>query len=75
VNAVRAPAAAPPAQDGWERRATLSAERMFEQVQLYNELGYEVRVERADPAENPGGCAACVLPDSPDRVLYIRRQP
>jgi hypothetical protein len=74
VSAVGAPTAAPPEQDGWERRATLSVERMFEQVQLYNELGYEVRVERADPAENPGGCAACVRPDS-ERVLYIRRQP
>jgi hypothetical protein len=43
-------------------------------VLLYNELGYEVRVEPADPAENPAGCTACARPEAPERVLYIRRQ-
>jgi hypothetical protein len=62
------------AREGWERRAAVSPERVFEHVLLYNELGYEVRVERADPAENPGGCSACIRPESPDRVLYIRRE-
>lgn len=62
-------------RDGWERRATCSPERLYEQVLLYNELGYEVRVEAADPAENPDGCTACLRPESPERVLFIRRQP
>jgi hypothetical protein len=65
-----------PAPDGWERRATLPPERLYEQVLLYNELGFEVRVERADPADPSNGlngCTACLRPESPDRVLYIRR--
>jgi hypothetical protein len=58
---------------GWERRTTLSADRLYEHVLLYNELGYEVRVEEAGPADNPDGCTACARPESPERVLYIRR--
>jgi hypothetical protein len=67
------PAGGAPARDGWARRATCSAERLYEQVLLYNELGYEVRVEAADPVESSGGCTACARPESPERVLFIRR--
>jgi hypothetical protein len=70
---VSAAAAAAEPQGEWERRSTISLERVFEQVLLYNELGFEVRLEPVTAPEAPGACDACFHPDSGERVLWVRR--
>jgi hypothetical protein len=59
--------------EGWERRFVSPPERLFEHVDLYNSLGYEVRLELV-PAESLGGeCTACSGAFSHHRVVYTRR--
>jgi len=47
---------------GWERRTIAQEPRPGELVELYEELGFEVRLEQLDPNEaacNEKGCTLC----------------
>ncbi|MDH3943645.1 MAG: hypothetical protein OEV06_06100 [Anaerolineae bacterium] len=49
------------AAQGWERRYTADPLRADEAIQLYSELGYEVRIETVKPEEFTDACQACGL--------------
>lgn len=45
--------------EGWERRFTADAQRAEEAIELYAQLGYEVRAESVRPAELKDECEGC----------------
>ena len=47
--------------EGWERRFMADAERAREAVQLYEELGYEVRTEAVRSEDVADDCEDCQL--------------
>ena len=65
--------------DGWERRSIAQEPRLSEIVELYGELGFEVRIEDLapdDPACRDTGCKVCF--EDPEvvgqmKVVYTRR--
>jgi hypothetical protein len=61
-------------KEGWLRRSVASEPRLSEMVELYRNLGFEVRLEPLDDEEKDGGCATCFEED-PSRfcVIYTRR--
>jgi len=62
-----------PRIDGWTAKYIGSEPRLSEQVELFHELGFDVRIEPFDP-EKCGGCMEC-FKDSPTlvSVLYVRK--
>ncbi|MHC4135876.1 MAG: hypothetical protein ACYS0K_12920 [Planctomycetota bacterium] len=65
---------------GWERRTVAQEPRLGELVKLYEELGFEVRLDPLDPNDpacNDKGCTLCF--DDPEvlaatKVIYTRRR-
>jgi hypothetical protein len=63
-------------KEGWEMRSVLDEPRLSEAVELYKELGFEVKVLPFVPAEFPGECAEC-MKGACDRykVIYTCMKP
>jgi hypothetical protein len=61
--------------EGWTRRFTALGRRLNEATELYNELGYEVRLEHVnlDEEETAGaeGCKDCFI-TMQARTIYTR---
>lgn len=49
------------AAEGWERRFTADARRADEALELYRQLGFEVRAEPVRPEELVDDCQDCRL--------------
>jgi hypothetical protein len=45
--------------EGWERRFTADEQRAKEAMELYSQMGYEVRAEPVRPEELQDDCADC----------------
>lgn len=63
---------------GWVRQFMADEPRLSEAVAQYRELGFEVRLEAADPAAcaAQGGCAACFADPATAarlKVIFTRR--
>jgi len=59
---------------GWERRFITDATRAPEVIQLYRQLGFEVRLEPVPPEQPAGPCEACQLVMLLQfRTVYTRR--
>lgn len=64
-------------REGWERAAVLTKDRLDEIVQLYKEIGFDVKVFHFLPEED--GVDGCGCADCPGRfgcgffVVYTRR--
>lgn len=60
---------------GWTRRFTAIGGRLEEAVALYRELGFEIRLEPAEPGAESvlatSGCARCLVM-SLARTIYTR---
>ena len=57
----------------WERGFTVEEHRVEEYVELYESIGYEVRVEPATPNEMED-CQVCFKADFDNlRTIYIKR--
>ncbi len=57
----------------WERGFTIEENRVIEYLELYESIGYEVRVEPATPDEIKD-CQVCFKADFNNlRTIYIRR--
>ncbi len=57
----------------WERGFTIEENRVSEYLELYESIGYEVRVEPATPDEI-NDCQVCFKADFNNlRTIYIRR--
>jgi hypothetical protein len=61
--------------DGWTRRFAASPPRLHEMVELYRELGLEVRVEPLDAAAAAALCAGCETAAGATRMIYTRQKP
>ena len=63
----------PPRGKDWERGFTVEERRVKEYVELYESIGYEVRVEPATPNEVEE-CQVCFKADFNNlRTIYIKR--
>ncbi len=64
----------PPRGKDWERGFTVEEQRVNEYVELYESIGYEVRVETATPNEQEE-CPTCFKADFNNlRTIYIKRK-
>ena len=64
----------PPRGKDWERGFTVEERRVNEYVELYESIGYEVRVEPATPNEVEE-CQVCFKADFNNlRTIYIKRK-
>ncbi len=64
----------PPRGKDWERGFTVEEQRVKEYVELYESIGYEVRVEPATPNEVEE-CQICFKADFNNlRTIYIKRK-
>jgi len=64
----------PPRGKDWERGFTVEENRVKEYVELYESIGYEVRVEPATPNEVEE-CQVCFKADFNNlRTIYIKRK-
>jgi hypothetical protein len=59
---------------GWTRRTTIDEPRLSELVELYEELGFEVRLEPMSFEELMDQCSECMLSE-PDRFRTIYTRP
>ena len=58
---------------GWERRFTTDIKRAEEVIQLYIQLGYEVRAEPVKSEETTECCQNCHSPIGPKlKTIYTR---
>ena len=63
----------PPRGKDWDRAFTVEKNRVAEYVELYESIGYEVRVESATPDEQEE-CQTCFKADFDNlRTIYIKR--
>ena len=63
----------PPGGKDWERGFTVEEGRVSEYVELYESIGYEVRVEPATPDEQEE-CQKCFKADFDNlKTIYIKR--
>ncbi len=63
----------PPRGKDWERGFTVEENRVAEYVELYESIGYEVRVESATPDEMED-CQVCFKVNFDNlRTIYIKR--
>ena len=61
--------------DGWERRFTADAQRVQEAIELYAQLGYEVRAESVQPAEFKDECeGCCTVVTFQFKTIYTRKK-
>jgi len=61
--------------EGWERRFTADAQRAQEAIELYTQLGYEVRAESLLPEQFMGECEGChSLVISMYKTIYTRKK-
>lgn len=58
---------------GWTKQFTTDEPRLSEAVELYESLGYEVRLEPAAFNETSEACKTCLLADcSKYKTIYTR---
>ncbi len=59
---------------GWQRRGTFDDPKLSEVVEMYEDLGFLVRLEPMDPDEEEG-CVACMrlVPDL-FKTIYTKRK-
>jgi hypothetical protein len=61
--------------EGWERRFTADAQRAQEAIELYTQLGYEVRAESLLLEQLTGECEGCRSPViSKYKTIYTRKK-
>lgn len=60
--------------EGWERRFTADPERAKEALELYIQLGYEVRAEPVRPVEFRDECGGCYEVALQFKTIYTRKK-
>ena len=64
------------AAEGWERRFNADPQRAEEAMELYKQLGYEVRAEPAPAAELTDDCEGCrAVVALQFKTIYTRKRP
>jgi hypothetical protein len=59
-----------PADDGWVRRCTATPPRLHELVELYEALGFAVRLEPAGQYDTD--CGSCSMAAERGRTIYTK---
>ncbi|MFZ3045028.1 MAG: hypothetical protein WA151_03870 [Desulfatirhabdiaceae bacterium] len=60
--------------DGWERQNSLDEPRLSDVVSMYEEIGFEVRLEPFDP-DDETGCTECMKASTGRyKTIYTRRK-
>ena len=60
----------------WKRRSIIDNDRVSEQVEMYESIGFEVMVKNVDPEELPEDyCKECFI-TNPEKykILYTRKK-
>jgi hypothetical protein len=57
------------AREGWKFALTSSGEHLKRTLEMYRELGFEVRTEQVS-REECGECTACFLEGEEDEAIY-----
>ena len=59
----------------WERRSIIDNDRVSEQVEMYEEIGFEVMVKNVDPEHLPEEyCKECFIANPEKyKILYTRK--
>lgn len=60
----------------WERRSIIDIDRVSEQVEMYEEIGFEVLVKDVDPEHLPEEyCKECFIANPEKyKILYTRKK-
>jgi hypothetical protein len=60
----------------WERRSIIDNDRVGEQVEMYEEIGFEVMVKDVDPEHLPEEyCKECFIANPEKyKILYTRKK-
>jgi len=60
----------------WERRSIIDIDRVSEQVEMYEEIGFEVMVKDVDPENLPEEyCKECFIANPEKyKILYTRKK-
>ena len=59
--------------EGWTRRSVACEPRLSEIKELYEDLGFDVRLEPFDEEEEDSRCSVCLIEDRERyRVVYTR---
>jgi hypothetical protein len=66
-------AVARPEAEGWTRRFLAAGDRLVEANRLYEELGFQIRLEPPGPTDLRKECGDCRLALEQFRVIYTRR--
>jgi hypothetical protein len=62
------------ASQGWDRRFTADPQRAGEAMELYRNLGYEVRTEAVRLVEFTAECGGCYEMASQFQTIYTRKR-
>jgi hypothetical protein len=63
-------------EEGWERRSILDEPRLSEVVQLYRDMGLEVKVVDLTPEMIEEGCDTCLVGGLENyKVVYTKGKP
>lgn len=61
-------------REGWEKRTTYDEPRLSELVEMYEEMGFEVRLEPFEP-EDDSGCQECMkLDKNRYKTIFVRKK-
>jgi len=60
----------------WERRSIIDNDRVAEQVEIYESIGFEVKVKDVDPKHLPEEyCKECLIANPEKyKILYTRKK-
>lgn len=63
------------ALNGWKKQGSYDNPRLSEIVRMYEEIGFEVRLEPFDPSDDDKSCSECMKADR-DRykTVYTRKK-
>jgi hypothetical protein len=62
--------------EGWTRRSSIAPDRLREVTELYESLGFEVRLGELRPDPTNAACAECpTMTCGLLKVVYTRRRP
>jgi hypothetical protein len=60
--------------EGWERRFIADAKRAQDAIEMYGEMGHEVRLEPVNATGLSEACSGCLEAFAQFRVVYTRRK-
>jgi hypothetical protein len=60
--------------EGWERRFIADAKRAQDAIEMYGEMGHEVRLEPVNTAGLSEACSGCLIAFAQFRVVYTRKK-